>query len=370
MANVLIVGAGFYGATCARVLADAGHRVAVVDRRPHIGGNAFTRYCAEADCHEHVYGAHIFHTRNAKVWAFVNRFAEFNRYVHRVRVLNGGRLYSFPINLLTLHQVFGVTTPAEGAAAMNADREPRENPRNAEEWCLATIGRRLYETFVEGYSTKQWGRSPRELPASIVRRVPVRLNHDDRYFDDRWQGIPVRGYTSLFERMLGDLRVELGHDPLDDREGMLREWDRIIFSGCIDEFFGRCHGPLEYRSLRHETALIDEPDALGNSVLNQTEAGVPWTRTYEHKHFDLSYRANRTLVTREFPQAWSPGRPEFYPVVTEANLERLGQYQQDAIELPHVTFGGRLGSFRYYDMDQVIAQALHDAEAIALSLRA
>ncbi len=357
--RVLIVGAGVYGAVCARELTDAGVACTVIEKRDHIAGNCYTRYVEEADCHEHVYGAHIFHTSDEGIWSYVNRFARFNHYVNRVKVNWRGQLYSFPINLFTLYQLWGVSTPAEAQQKLQEVREPIAQPANLEEWCLSQVGREVYERFVQGYTFKQWQRDPRELPASLIRRLPVRLNFDDNYFNDRYQGIPIGGYTALFERLLQGIPVQTGVDFLADRDTWLRRYDHVIYSGPIDAFFGYSLGTLEYRSLRFERELVDEPDVQGNAVVNYTDSAVPFTRILEHKHFDMTSRSNRSLITREFPADWQPGQTEFYPVGSEASRTLYRAYRERADELAaQVTFGGRLGEYQYYDMHQVIGSAL------------
>lgn len=354
----LIVGAGFYGAVCARELADAGHQVLVVEQRDHLGGNAYTRFDEESRSHQHVYGPHIFHTNHRETWEFVQRFAEFNHFVNRPKVKAGGKLYSFPLNLLTLYEVFGVQTPEEARERLAAERVPFENPANLEEWCLNEIGPRLYETFIRGYTEKQWGRPPKELPAGIIKRLPIRLTFDDNYFRDRYQGIPTEGYTRLFQRMLAGIPVELGVDFLADRDGWLQRYDHVIYSGPLDAFFGYEFGVLAYRSLRFENEHVAVDDFQGNAIVNYPDADVAWTRITEHRHFTFGPATGQTLITREYPDAWEPGKTEFYPLNTTEAQERFRRYQNLAREarLP-VTFGGRLGDFRYYDMHQVIAAA-------------
>lgn len=357
--RVLIVGAGLYGAVCARELTDAGLSCTVLERREHIGGNCYTRLDEVSGSHEHVYGAHIFHTSDERIWAYVNRFARFNRYVNRVKVRWRDELYSFPLNLMTLYQLWGVRTPAEAQAKLAQVREPIAQPANLEEWCLSQVGREIYERFIHGYTTKQWQRDPRELPASLIRRLPIRLNFDDNYFDDRFQGIPIGGYTALFERLLQGIPVIVGVDFLADRDRWLRQADHVIYTGPIDAFFGHALGALEYRSLRFEREHRPEPDVQGNAVVNYTEAAVPYTRILEHKHFDLNRRDTPSLITREYPAEWRPGMTEFYTVDTEANRARYRAYRERADEIAaQVSFGGRLGEYRYYDMHQVIAAAL------------
>lgn len=364
--RVLIVGAGLYGAVCARELADAGIACTVVEQREHVGGNCYTRHVPEADCHEHVYGAHIFHTSDERIWRYVNRFARFNHYVNRVKVNWRGQVYSFPVNLFTLHQLWGVTTPAEARERLRAVREPIANPANLEEWCLSQVGREIYERFVRGYTLKQWQRDPRELPASLIRRLPIRLNFDDNYFDDTWQGIPIGGYTAMFDRLLSGVPVLTGVDFLQDREHWMSRADHVIYTGPIDAFFDHRLGALEYRSLRFERELVASPDVQGNAVVNYTDEQVPFTRILEHKHFDLQGgRGSHSLITREFPADWQPGMTPFYPIDTEANRGRYRAYRALADALAaRVTFGGRLGEYRYYDMHQVIAAALHQVRRI------
>jgi UDP-galactopyranose mutase len=362
--RVLIVGAGLFGAVCARELHDAGHRVRVIERRQAPGGNCATRYVEEADCHEHLHGAHIFHTDSERIWTYVNRFARFNGFVNRVKVRHGESLYSFPINLFTLYQVFGVRTPEEARAALARERVAIESPANLEEHCLATVGPTLYRLFIEGYTRKQWKRHPRELPAEIVKRIPVRMDFDDNYFHDRYQGIPIGGYAALFDRLLAGIEVDFGVDFLPDADHWLARHDHVIYTGAIDAFFGLCHGPLEYRSLRFERELLSVADFQGNAVVNYTSADVPWTRILEHRHFDRPSPGRRaaathTLITREYPADGGPGREPYYPVATPANQARFERYRAMADALaPQVHFGGRLAEYRYYDMHQVIGAAL------------
>lgn len=362
--KILIVGAGLYGAVCARELHDAGHRVQVIEQRAQPGGNCATRFVPEADCHEHLHGAHIFHTDSERIWDYANRFARFNSYVNRVKVRRGDTLYSFPINLLTLHQVFGACTPAEARAAVARERVEIASPANLEEHCLATVGPTLYQLFIEGYTTKQWRRHPRELPAEIIQRIPVRFDFNDNYFNDRYQGIPIGGYSAMFDRLLAGVPVEFGVDFLRDADHWLTRFDHVIYTGPIDAFFWHCHGPLEYRSLRFERELLPMADFQGNAVVNYADADVPYTRIIEHRHFDppgaaRSAAATHTLITREYPADHTPGSEPYYPVGTAANRARFERYRSLADELGgQVHFGGRLAEYRYYDMHQVIGAAL------------
>lgn len=368
MTRILIVGAGLYGAVCARELTDAGHSVLVIEQRDHIGGNCHTRFDEVSGCHEHVHGAHIFHTNDLAVWAYVQRFADFLPYVHRVQARHGERLLSLPINLRTLREVFGVSNEQEARDALARDcaRAPEATveplQRNVESHCLATIGPTLYRLLIEGYTQKQWNRSPAELPASIVQRLPVRFDDDDRYFSDRFQGIPTGGYTAMFERLLHRVPVALGVDFLADQDHWLARYDRVIYTGALDAYFHHVHGALEYRSLRFEREHLATEDFQGRAVVNYTEAAVPWTRIIEHRHFEQPrLPTGCTLITREHPLDWQPGLPAYYPVNTPANQARLERYRALA-EHPEVAaqvhFGGRLAQYRYYDMHQVVAAAL------------
>ncbi len=353
-----VVGAGMFGSVFARCAAEAGRRVLVVDRRPHIAGNCYSEAVEGIEVHR--YGPHIFHTRDAGVWAFVNRFTEFNHYRHRGLVRNGDRLLSFPINLATLHQVWGVTTPEEATARLEAAREPADGD-NLEAWIVSQVGRELYELFIRGYTAKQWGREPRDLPASIIKRIPIRLTWDDNYFDDPYQGIPVGGYTRMFANMLDheNIRVETEVDFFDHRRELERAASRLVYSGKIDEFFDYRFGELDYRSLRFQTE--QKPgDFQGASIVNYTAADVPYTRIVEHKHFALQ-QTDRTVVTYEFPQKYDRGREPFYPIRDWRNTNVYERYRQLS-QTGQVIFGGRLGSYQYFDMHQVVGQAMATAK--------
>jgi UDP-galactopyranose mutase len=358
--NILIVGAGLYGAVCAHTLTKAGHRVRVMERRGHVGGNCYTRYCEPAGCHQHVYGAHVFHTSSKRIWQYVTQLTEFHSYVNRVKVNFRGAIYSFPINLLTLHQLYGVQSPSEAIRKLGAVRIPIQSAETLEDYCLSTVGPEIYRIFFEGYTTKQWNRHPRELPAHIIKRLPIRMDFNDNYYNDTYQGIPSNGYTALFERLLDGIPVELDVDFLTARDENIDRHDLTIYTGPIDAFFRHSRGVLEYRSLRFETTLLDSNDFQGNAVINYTDRETPWTRIVEHKHFGPSNTSSQTLITREFPLDWQSGLPEYYPVNDSKNKALLRAYQRDALALhPKVHFGGRLAQYRYYDMDQVIGAAFH-----------
>jgi UDP-galactopyranose mutase len=358
MYDYLVVGAGLSGATFAHLAARAGRRVVVVDRRPHLAGNAFTDRVGGVDVHR--YGAHIFHTNDRPVWEFVTSFGEFLPYCHRVRVRHGDRLYPFPVNLMTLHQVFGVTTPAEAEAVLAAERRPVEHPANLEEYALAQVGERLYRLFVRGYTTKQWGREPRDLPASILKRIPVRLTHEDAYFADRYQGVPADGYTALVARMLEGIPVELGVD-YHALAGRLAA-RTVVYTGPVDRFFDYAYGRLEYRSLRFDHRVLDMPDFQGTAVVNYAEAEVPYTRVVEHRHF-TGAEPERTVVTYEYPAAYEAGGEPYYPVNDDANTAVYRKYRAAADRLAGVLFLGRLARYAYFDMHQVVAAAIKAAAA-------
>jgi UDP-galactopyranose mutase len=353
--DFLIVGAGLFGAVFAREMTDKGKSCLVIDRRPHIAGNCFTRNVNGISVHE--YGPHIFHTQDEGIWRYVNRFARFHPYIHRSKVFNAGRLFSFPVNLATLHQLWGVLTPEEAEQKLAAVREDIPDPKNLEDWALSQVGREIYETFIEGYTRKQWNKDPKELPASILKRIPIRLSFNDNYFDDRFQGIPVGGYTGMVSNMLEGVEVRLDADYFQQRPYWNSLASRVVFTGCIDEFFDYADGELEYRSLRFETSVLEKRDAQGTAIVNYSERHVPFTRIVEHKHFEFGTQPT-TVVTKEFPKTWSRGDTPYYPINDARNEAVLRKYQQRAKSSPHVIFGGRLGEYRYYDMHQVVGSAL------------
>ncbi len=356
-----IVGAGLFGSVFARQAAEVGKEVLLVDRRPHIAGNCFSKRVEGIEVHQ--YGPHIFHTNNEKVWDYVQRFTRMNHYRHRCVVRQKKQLFSFPINLLTMHQLWGVTSPAEAEKRLAEAKIKIANPANLEEWILSQIGPELYEIFVEGYTKKQWGRNPKELPASIIRRIPIRLTWNDRYFNDRFEGIPENGYTTMFENILDhpNIKVETGVNFYDNRKELESVGHKLVFTGKIDEYFDYQFGMLEYRSLRFETEKITG-DFQGTAIVNESSPNVPYTRTVEHKHFAMQ-EASTSIITREYPNKYVAGKEAFYPIRDEANRKLYEQYKMLATSAAsNVIFGGRLGSYRYYDMHQVIAESLHAAE--------
>ena len=357
------MGSGLFGAVFAREAADAGKRVLVLDRRPHIAGNIYTEQVE--GIHVHRYGAHIFHTNDRRVWAYVNRFAEFNRFTNSPVANYRGQLYSLPFNMYTFYQMWGVTTPAEAAARIEEQRRAAgiTEPRNLEEQAISLVGRDIYERLVKGYTEKQWGRPCDELPAFIIRRLPVRLTFDNNYFDALFQGIPIGGYTKLAERLLEGIEVRLGTDYLLDKPALDALADRVIFTGPIDEYFGYRLGALEYRSVRFETETLDIPSFQGNAAVNYTDRETPFTRIIEHKWFEFGRDEKgaelpKTVISREYSSAWKPGVEPYYPVNDEKNSALYGRYRDLAAGEEKVIFGGRLGEYKYYDMDAVIASAL------------
>lgn len=356
--DYLIVGAGIYGAIFAHEMTIAGAKCIVVDRRNHIGGNCYTRN--DGGIHVHEYGPHIFHTSSERIWNYMNRWTKFNHYVNRPKVLYRGELYSFPINLFTLYQLWGVKTPAEAMAKLDSVRVKINNPSNLEEWILSQVGEDIYHKFVYGYTKKQWGRHPNELPASIIKRLPIRLTFDDNYFDDPYQGIPIDGYTKIFERLLEGIPMELGVDFLADRSALEKSARKIVYTGALDEFFNYDIGILDWRSLRFEHERLDTPDYQGNAIVNYTEESIPFTRICEHKHFNFG-KQEHTIITREYPQQWNIGMEKYYPVNDDKNNSLHAEYKS-RINTTQYIVGGRLADYRYYDMHQVVGSALSDVK--------
>ena len=367
MYDYLIVGAGLYGAVFARQAKERGKTALVIDKRPHIAGNVYTE-CVEG-IHVHRYGAHIFHTNDRAVWDYVNRFALFNRFTNSPVANYKGELYSLPFNMYTFNRMWGVTTPAQAAAEI--DRQRRDSgitqPRNLEEQAISLVGRDIYEKLVKGYTEKQWGRPCTELPAFIIRRLPVRLTFDNNYFNALYQGIPVGGYTRLVERMLEGVEVRLGVDYLQDRPALDALAKTTVYTGPVDAFYGYRFGPLEYRSVRFETELLDMPNFQGNAAVNYTDRETPFTRIIEHKWFQFGKDDDgndlpQTVISREYSSEWKVGDEPYYPVNDGKNAALYAQYKALADAETRTVFGGRLGEYKYYDMDQVIAAALKKAE--------
>ena len=356
--DYLIVGAGLFGAVAAYRAARSGKKALVIDRRPHTGGNA---YCEEREgIRVHKYGAHIFHTSNREVWEFVNRFVEFNNYINSPVANYKGRLFNLPFNMNTFYAMWGVTTPAQAAEMIDRQRHEAgiSEPRNLEEQAISLVGIDIYERLVKGYTEKQWGRDATQLPAFIIKRLPVRFTFDNNYFNDRWQGIPIGGYNKLVDGLLAGVEVRCDTDFFADRTHWENLCDRIVFTGRIDEYYDFRLGELEYRSLRFEHETLDTPNYQGVAVMNFTEREIPYTRIIEHKHFEPGGDQPRTIITREYPAPYEHGAEPYYPVNDQRNTKLYESYKALADRDRKVIFGGRLGEYRYYDMDKVIESAL------------
>lgn len=354
--DFLIVGAGLFGSTFAQQATEHGYRCLIVDKRNHNGGNIYTENIEGINVHK--YGPHIFHTSDIGIWRYVNRFASFNNFVNRPKVNYKGDLYSFPINLFTLYQLFGVKSPEEASTLLNSLKRDCQSPKNLEEWILSQVGEEIYKKFIYGYTKKQWGREPKDLPASIIKRLPIRLTFDDNYFEDTYQGIPVGGYTNMIENMQKGVEVRLNTNFFENKGKFENECRHVVFTGAIDEFFEYKHGHLEYRSLKFETEILDIKDYQGNALINYTEEDIPYTRICEHKHFEKP-NSKKTVITREYPIEWKNGEERYYPVNDEGNNLRYSKYKKMADILhPKYIFGGRLAEYKYYDMHQIIASAI------------
>ena len=365
--DYLIVGAGLFGAVFAQRAVEAGRSVLVLDRRPQIGGNVYTRDVE--GIHVHQYGAHIFHTNDRRVWDYVSRFADFNRFTNSPVANYRGEIYSLPFNMYTFNKLWGVVTPEQ--AREEIDRQKSDcgigEPRNLEEQAITLVGRDIYEKLVKGYTEKQWGRPCTELPAFIIRRLPVRYTYDNNYFNALFQGIPMGGYTKMVRAMLEGADVLTDTDYLTDKDYFDARSSHVIYTGAIDEYFGYALGNLEYRSVRFETELLDQENYQGNAAVNYTDRETPWTRIIEHKWFqfgldDEGKTIPKTVISREFSQEWKPGDEPYYPLNDERNNRLYCEYRKLAESEPDITFGGRLGEYKYYDMDQVIAAALDLAD--------
>ncbi len=357
MYDYLIVGAGIYGAVFARELTNAGKKVLVIDKRYHIGGNCYTEKINDINVHK--YGPHIFHTSDKRVWDYVNNLVPFNHFSYRPKIKYKDKIYSLPINLMSLYQVYGVKTPEEARKKLEEvkipfDKNPLGRVINLEEWILSEVGPELYEIFIKGYTTKQWGREPKLLPSFIIKRLPIRLTFDDNYYFDNYQGIPIGGYTKIFEKLLEGIDVELNVDYLKDKENWDSKATKIVYTGAVDEFYNYQFGKLEYRSLKFETEILDIPDYQGIAGMNYGDVDVPYTRIIEHKHFEFGEQPT-TVITKEYPK--TEGEP-YYPMNDNINNVRYGQYKELMSKETKYLFGGRLADYKYYDMHQVFASAL------------
>ena len=355
------MGAGLFGAAFAQQVRAAGKSVLVIDRRSHIGGTVYTEEIEGIQVHR--YGAHIFHTNDRSVWEYVNRFAEFNRYTNAPVANYRGELYSLPFNMYTFNKLWGVVTPREAEAKIREQREAAgiTEPKNLEEQAISLVGTDIYERLIKGYTEKQWGRPCSELPSFIIKRLPVRFTFDNNYFNARYQGIPVGGYTRMVEKMLDGVEVRLNVDYLQHKAELDALADRVVYTGSVDAYFDDCYGPLSYRSVRFETEVLDTPNFQGNAVVNYTDRETPFTRIIEHKFFEFGTQP-KTVISREYSAEWRPGMEPYYPVNDEKNSALYEQYKALADREQKTVFGGRLGEYRYYDMDAVLLSALQLAE--------
>ena len=367
MYDYLIVGAGLYGAVFAQEAKRAGKSVLVIDKRSHIAGNVYTEKVEGINVHK--YGAHIFHTNNKKVWDYITRFATFNRFTNSPVANYHGELYSLPFNMYTFNRMWGVVTPEEAAAKIEEQRQAAgiTEPSNLEEQAISLVGTDIYEKLIKGYTEKQWGRPCTELPAFIIKRLPVRLTFDNNYFNALYQGIPVGGYTKMVANLLDGIEVRLNEDYLEKKEQYDAMAEKVIYTGAIDAYFDYKLGTLEYRSVRFENETLDKPNFQGNAAVNYTDVETPWTRIIEHKWFEFGKDEEgndlpKTVISREYSSEWKPGDEPYYPVNDEKNGALYGQYRELAEKEPKVIFGGRLGEYKYYDMDAVIASALDMCE--------
>lgn len=366
--DYLIVGAGLYGAVFAKQAVDKGKSVLVIDKRSHIAGNVYTERIADINVHK--YGAHIFHTNNKKVWEYVNKYATFNRFTNSPVANYKGELFSLPFNMHTFNKMWGVVTPEEAMAKIEEQRkEINEEPTNLEEQAISLVGRDIYEKLIKGYTEKQWGRDCKDLPSFIIKRLPVRLTFDNNYFNALYQGIPVGGYTKMIENMLDGIEVRLNIDYLENKEELDKLAEKVVYTGPIDAYFDYKLGYLEYRSVRFENELLDKPNFQGNAAVNYTDRETPWTRIIEHKWFEFGKDEDgndlpKTYISREYSSEWKPGDEPYYPVNDEKNSNLYAEYKVLAEKEENVIFGGRLGEYKYYDMDATVASVLNKCKEV------
>jgi UDP-galactopyranose mutase len=361
MYDYLIVGSGLYGAVFAHEMNKIGKKCLVIEKRNHIGGNCFTE--KRDGINIHMYGAHIFHTNDLEIWNWINQFTEFNNYQHTLKVKYDDKLYSFPINLLTMYQLFGVMSPEETKNKLNELKIKNKNNENLENWVLSQVGKEIYEIFIKGYTTKQWNKNPIDLPSSIIKRIPIRFNFNDNYFSDKYQGIPIDGYTKIFEKIFNGIEVRTNVDYFKNKEYFDSISKTIVFTGKIDEFFDYKFGRLEYRSLFFEHEKLYIEDFQGCSVINYTDIKIPYTRICEHKHFENS-KSNVTWITKEYPKDYVESDIPYYPINDDKNNKIYQKYKELSKSYPNVIFGGRLSEYKYYDMHQVIGSALKKVKNI------
>lgn len=355
--DYLIVGSGLFGSIFAYEANKRGKKVLVIDKRSNIAGNIYTENKDGINVHK--YGAHIFHTSNKEVWDYINQFAEFNRYTNSPVARYKNELYNMPFNMNTFNKLWGVVTPEEAQAKIEQEKKEAgiTEPKNLEEQAISLVGKTIYEKLVKGYTEKQWGRKCTELPSFIIKRLPVRFIYDNNYFNDKYQGIPIGGYTQIVEKMLDGIEVRLNCDYFENKEELDKLASKIIFTGPIDQYYNYCYGELEYRSVRFENEVLDKENFQGNAVINYTEYEVPYTRIIEHKHFEFGTQP-KTVISREYSDKWTKDKEPYYPINNEKNNELYSKYKELANKDEKVIFGGRLGQYKYYDMDKVIEEAL------------
>jgi len=356
MYDYLIIGSGLFGSICAYELNKKNKKCLVIEKRKHIGGNCYTENKEGINIHK--YGPHIFHTSNEKIWNYINQFAKFNNFINRPKAKYKNSIYSFPINLFTISQIYGVSTPEEAEKKLKEVAIKNDNPKNLEEWILSQVGYEIYEKFIKGYTTKQWGRKPSELPASIIKRLPIRFNYDDNYFNDTYQGIPIGGYTQIFNKLLENIEVKINCDYLEDKKFFDKIAKKIIYSGPLDVFYNYKFGKLNYRSLDFKTERVQISDFQGNAIINYTESEIPYTRIVEHKHFEFK-STNFTYITKEYPLEYLNNSEPYYPINDLKNNEIYHKYKEIANKEKKFIFGGRLAEYKYYDMHQIIGSAIN-----------
>lgn len=356
--DYLIVGAGLFGSIFAYEANKKGKRCLVIDKRDHIGGNIYTKNIEGINVHQ--YGAHIFHTSNSEVWSYINQFAKFNRYTNSPIAIYKNEVYNMPFNMNTFNKLWGVITPKEAKNRIEEEKKRTGiiEPKNLEEQAISLVGQTIYEKLVKGYTEKQWGKKATELPSFIIKRLPVRFTYDNNYFNDKYQGIPIGGYTQIIEKMLEGIEVKLNIDFFENREYFESISDKIVFTGMIDKYYNYKYGELEYRSLTFETEILDEQNFQGNAVANYTEYDVPYTRIIEHKHFEFDVENPKTVITKEYPDTWINQKEPYYPINDDKNNKLYKKYEELSKKDLKVIFGGRLGKYKYYDMDKVIEEAL------------
>ena len=353
--DYLIVGCGIFGTTFARLATDAGKKCLIIDKREHIGGSAYTEN--NNGIHVHTYGPHVFHTSNNRVWDFVNQYAEFNNFVLSPKASTGGKLLSLPFNMNTFYEMWGVETPTEAREVIESQRF-KGAPKNLEEQALSMVGTDIYEALIKGYSEKQWGKKATELPTFLIKRLPLRFIYDNNYFNDRYQGVPIGGFTQMFEKMLDGIEVKLNQDYFKDKNHYDSIAEKVVYTGCIDEFFDYKYGELGYRSLRFETGVLDMENYQGCAVINQCDHTEEYTRTVEHKHFE-KVKTDHTVITREYPIEYKRGMIPYYPINTKENAEMYDKYRKESKTLTNIIFGGRLAEYKYMDMHIVIESAMN-----------